>query len=132
MKHSKVDAANIHELVHSFYGRIRNDQELGPIFNDVIMDNWDRHLNTMVMFWTSVMLSSGLYKGSSMVKHVALKNVTPAHFELWLGCFRVTSADLFEPDVAVEFVIRAERIAESFQHGMFHYEEQFKVVNAPL
>ena len=41
MKHSKVDAANIHELVHSFYGRIRNDQELGPTFNDVIMENWD-------------------------------------------------------------------------------------------
>ena len=132
MKHSKVDAAKINELVHSFYGRIRNDQELGPIFNDVIMDNWDRHLNTMVTFWTSVMLSSGLYKGTPMVKHVALKNVTPAHFELWLVHFQVTTADLFEPDVAAEFVIRAERIAESFQLGMFHYENQFKVVNVPL
>lgn len=132
MKYSKVDAAKIHELVHSFYGRIRNDQELGPIFNDVIMDNWDRHLNTMVTFWTSVMLSSGLYKGTPMVKHVALKNATLAHFELWLGHFRVTTADLFEPDVAAEFVIRAERIAESFQLGMFHYENQFKVANVPL
>jgi hemoglobin len=67
-----------------------------------------------------------------MVKHVALKNITPTHFELWLGHFRVTIADLFEPDVAVEFVIRAGRIAESFQHGMVHYEDQFKVVNASL
>ena len=64
MKHSKVDAANTHELVHSFYGHIRNDQELGPTFNDVIMENWDLYLNTMVTFWTSVMLSRGLHKGS--------------------------------------------------------------------
>ena len=132
MKHSKVDASNIHELVHSFYGRIRADKELGPIFDGVIKDNWDRHLNTMVTFWMSVMLSNGLYKGTPMVKHVALKNVTPAHFDLWLGHFRDTTADLFEPGVAAEFVIRAERIAESFKLGMFHYQNQFKIVNASV
>jgi hemoglobin len=84
MKHSKVDAANTYELVYSFYGHISNDQELGPTFNDVIMENWNLYLNTMVTFWTSVMLSNGLYKGTPMFKHVVIKNVTPAYFELWL------------------------------------------------
>ena len=106
--------------------------ELGPIFNTVIGDNWDTHMQTMVKFWSSVMLSSGVYKGTPMPKHVVLKDITEAHFDVWLRLFGATTTELFTPDIAQEFVVRAERIAESFKLGMRYASDPFKVVNAPL
>lgn len=132
MKYQTVDTASIHKLVHHFYDHVRADSYIGPIFNGVIGDNWETHLNTMVQFWSSVMLTSGLYKGTPMVKHLALKNVEAAHFDRWLELFRLSTDELFEPELAQEFVIRAERIAESFKLGMFYRPSELRVVNAPL
>ncbi|NQW00089.1 MAG: group III truncated hemoglobin [Rhodospirillales bacterium] len=132
MKYAAVDAASIEKLVHHFYAQVGADPFIGPIFNDVIGENWDRHLQTMVTFWSSVMLTSGLYKGTPMAKHMALKNIEPAHFDRWLELFRQSTSELFEPAIAREFVIRAERIAESFKLGLFYRPQEFKVVNAPL
>ncbi len=38
-----IDEAMIRDVVHAFYGRIREDALLGPIFGRAIAD-WDRHL----------------------------------------------------------------------------------------
>ena len=132
MKYSSVDVASICDLVDSFYDRVRDDPQLGPIFNDVIGDNWDAHLQTMVKFWSSVMLSSGVYKGTPMPKHVVLKDLKEEHFDVWLAHFGATTQDLFEPVIARDFVARAERIAESFKLGMRYASDQFKIVNAPI
>ena len=132
MKYSSVDVPSIRVLVDTFYERVRDDPELGPIFNDVIGGNWDAHLQTMVKFWSSVMLSSGVYKGTPMPKHVVLKDLKEEHFDVWLGHFSTTTTELFEPEIARDFVVRAERVAESFKLGMRYASDQFKLVNAPL
>lgn len=132
MLHQTVDNATITDLVHHFYDKVRAHKTLGPIFDRVIGDSWDSHLETMVLFWSSVMLTSGVYKGTPMAKHLALKDVTPAHFDLWLDLFRSSARELFAPEIAAEFIIRAERIAESFKLGMFYRPGELKVVNAPL
>ncbi len=130
MKYAVVDKPSIEDLVHTFYGHVRADPYIGPIFDQVIGDRWDGHLQTMVNFWSSVMLTSGLYKGTPMAKHLALTQVEPAHFDRWLDLFRQTTSELFEADIAHEFMVRAERIAESFKLGMFHHADQFKIVTA--
>lgn len=132
MKHSVIDDASITDLVYRFYEHVRADPELGPIFDHVIGERWETHMPTMVKFWSSVMLKSATYNGTPMPKHMALKNVTPEHFKLWLRLFRETTAELFEPELAQQFVIRAERIAESFQLGMFYRPGNLKIVNAPI
>jgi len=132
MKYETVDRVAIERLVHTFYERVRADTFIGPIFNDVIGDRWGRHLATMVNFWSSVMLTSGVYKGTPMAKHVALTQVEPAHFDRWLELFEATTSELFVPAIADDFMVRARRIAESFQLGMFYKPDQIKVVNAPL
>lgn len=110
----------VRDLVHAFYARIREDHGLGPIFDAAIADGWDRHLDKMCDFWSSVVLTSGRYKGQPLAAHLRLKDVRPEHFTRWLHLFRETAEAVCPPGVAPVFVERAERIAESFQLGMFY------------
>ncbi len=114
-----IDETIIKDLVHGFYARVRDDAQLGPIFNRVI-DDWDEHLAKMCDFWSSVMLLTGRYKGNPMIAHMRLKMVRPEHFERWLTLFRATANDLCDPHAAALFVGKAENIARSLQLGMFY------------
>jgi hemoglobin len=113
----------IETLVATFYARIRTDAELGPIFLKAIGEDWTRHLKTMCDFWSSVMNTTGRYKGKPIPAHLKLPAVEPRHFAHWLQQFSETAHSLFEADLAAHFIQRAERIAESLKLGFaFHAE----------
>jgi hemoglobin len=102
-------------LVACFYGRVRQDPLIGPLFNDAI-DDWPRHLAKLSDFWSSVMLTSGRYKGNPVVKHFAHSaRITPAMFDRWLAIWRETTAERLPPEAAAQLQTKAERIAESLQ-----------------
>ena len=61
----------IRYLVDSFYAKVRADSELGPIFKRAIPGDWGPHLATMHDFWSSIMLTSGRYKGNSGTKRTS-------------------------------------------------------------
>lgn len=105
----------IEDLVATFYGRIRQDPELGPIFAAVIGADWTPHLKTMCNFWSSVMLTSGRYKGRPIPAHIKIDQIQPQHFARWLELFTATARELFNPVLAGAFIDRANRIAESFK-----------------
>lgn len=111
--------AEIETLVRAFYTKVRADAELGPIFARAIGDNWEPHLHKMFDFWSSVMLTTGRYKGRPMPAHMKLKTVTPKHFDRWLMLFRETAEEVCAPETAERFIEKAARIAESLQLGMF-------------
>lgn len=106
----------ITELVHGFYGRIRQDALLGPVFNEHIHD-WDTHLATMVRFWSSLMLGAGTYNGTPMPKHVALPGLTADMFHHWLALFRQTTDTLPNRQLAERATDFAQRIARSLWFG---------------
>lgn len=108
----------ITNVVHTFYGRVRKHPALAPVFNDTITD-WEPHLETMIDFWSSVMNTSGRYKGQPMPKHKALTGVTPGHFDIWLGLFEDTTRELCPPRVAQRFAEKSQLIARSLKLGMF-------------
>lgn len=111
----------IETLVARFYARIRSDAELGPIFRAAIGEDWTAHLKTMCDFWSSVMNTSGRYKGKPIPAHIKLKGIEPRHFERWLRLFSETAHVLFDATLAGMFVQRAGRIAESLKLGFaFH------------
>ena len=66
-----IDDAMIERLVRAFYGKVRDDALLGPIFDERIAD-WEPHLRRMCSFWSSVALLSGIYHGRPMEKHLPL------------------------------------------------------------
>lgn len=107
----------IQRLVHAFYGKVRKDPALGPIFNRVIAD-WDEHLAKLCDFWSSVLLMSGRFHGAPMAAHVRLPDIRATHFARWLHLFGETAAEECPPDAAALFLARAEIIAQSLQLGI--------------
>jgi hemoglobin len=115
-----VDEDTIRKVVHAFYGKVRQDAFIGPIFARAIGEDWDPHLAKMCDFWSSVLLMSGRYKGNPMVAHMRLKTVRPDHFARWLELFHQTAREICAPETAEAFVMRSENIARSLQLGMFY------------
>lgn len=110
---------SLKSLVDTFYARVRSDAELGPIFNGAIAD-WPEHLEKLAAFWSSVMLTSGRYKGQPVPAHMKHKaRITPELFDRWLALWEQTTDDLMPPQAASALQDRAERIAQSLQLALF-------------
>ncbi|MGD9665163.1 MAG: group III truncated hemoglobin [Novosphingobium sp.] len=115
----KIDDEGLGRLVDAFYASVRADEELGPIFNDAIAD-WPEHLEKLTNFWSSVMLTSGRYKGQPVPAHVKHRaRITPELFERWLALWASTTNAMMEPAAAAALQDKAQRIAQSLQLAMF-------------
>jgi hemoglobin len=110
---SALSEAMIERLVHAFYGRVRQDDLIGPIFNARVA-NWDDHLAKLCAFWSSVVLRSGRYDGRPLRPHLMLP-LEGQHFDRWLDLFERTAGDMLPREVALVFIDRARRIADSFE-----------------
>jgi hemoglobin len=117
-------------LVDRFYAKVRNDPELGPIFDRAIAD-WNPHLATMRDFWSSIMLTSGRYHGNPVAAHRKLEGITPRLFERWLALFAETCGELFDDSLAASFMDKARRIATSLQLALFYRPEHDRARSAP-
>jgi hemoglobin len=114
-----IDEDQLKTLVDLFYARVRADPELGPIFNDAIED-WPEHLEKLAAFWSSVMLTSGRYKGNPMMAHLKhVRRITPTLFDRWLALWAQTTRDVMPPTAAAALQEKAQRISESLQYAMF-------------
>ena len=113
-----VDAAYIDHLVETFYGKIRDDELLGPIFNQRIAD-WPAHLARMKGFWRSVLHNSGEFAGNPMLKHMAIPGIELRHFSHWLDLFYETLREAEPTSDATALVgARARMIADSLLTGI--------------
>jgi hemoglobin len=113
-----ITEAEIAALVDRFYEKARQDAELGPVFAGGV-DDWDRHLATMRDFWSSVMLTTGRYKGNPFAAHLR-HNLRPEFFATWLALFAETADELVAPAIAAELRSKSGRIAESLKMGLFY------------
>lgn len=113
-----VSEPMIVELVHAFYAKVRREPELGPIFDTAIGDHWDEHLAKLCDFWSSVLLTTGRYKGMPMPVHVALPRIEGGHFARWLELFEETAGQLWPAEAAALVLAKAQTIARSLQMGI--------------
>lgn len=111
-----INDTMIHTLVHEFYARALRDPLIGPVFESKVQD-WDRHLERMCAFWSSVALMSGRYHGHPMVAHLPLP-IESSHFDRWLEIFAETARDICPPAAAFHFLECAFRIADSLELGI--------------
>ncbi len=109
-----LDLKDIKLLVDTFYDRIREDELLGPIFNERIQDRWPIHLEKMYKFWQTVLLQEHTYFGSPFPPHAQLP-VGHEHFAAWVALFNKTVDELFTGDKATEAKWRAQKMAELFE-----------------
>ena len=113
IKDTALSEAMIERLVHTFYGRVRQDDLIGPIFNARVAD-WNEHLAKLCAFWSSVVLRTGRYDGRPLRPHLMLP-LEGRHFDRWLDLFERTAGEVLPASAALVFIERARRIADSFE-----------------
>jgi hemoglobin len=116
----QITEESIRRLVDDFYTKVRADPDLGPVFARAIPGDWSAHLATMRDFWSSVMLTSGRYKGNPVMVHRNVVGIEIELFERWLALFNETCGELFEQNIADAFGEKAARIAESLKLAVFY------------
>lgn len=114
MKKEIEDRNDIVLLVDTFYGKVRQDELLSPIFNAVIKNKWPEHLAKMYRFWGSVLLSEKSYRGNPFMPHSILP-IEKKHFDRWLKLFHQTLQENFTGRISEEAVWRSGKMAEMFQ-----------------
>lgn len=117
--HDIATRDDIVALVDGFYTRVRTDDLLGPIFDDIAHVDWAAHLPKMYDFWDSVLFGRAQFKGNPLAVHRALASrapMTDAAFGRWVVLFHTTVDELFSGSVAAEAKQRAVRIAMTMQY----------------
>lgn len=107
-------------LVDTFYGKVRNNPLIGPIFNERIQDRWPIHLEKMYSFWQTVLLEEYTYNGRPFPPHATMP-IGHEHFEQWLALFAETVDELFTGDKADEAKWRAGKMAELFESKLNYF-----------
>jgi hemoglobin len=114
-----VTEQQIDLLVERFYDRVRRDPLIGPLFEEAV-DDWDAHLKRLKAFWSSVMLTSGRYKGNPLAAHVRHeRSIRPEFFARWLEIWAETTEEVVGGAAAERFRLKAGRIAESLKLGLY-------------
>lgn len=111
--HQSIDKASIQKLVTIFYERAREDELIGPIFEEAVHD-WEHHIAQITEFWSAIVLKTGGYEGRPLPPHLKL-NLKNEHFDRWLALFEQTVREIFPEEAAIIFIDRAHRVANSFE-----------------
>jgi hemoglobin len=104
---------DIRLLVDTFYEKVRNDDLLSPVFNEIIKDNWEHHLEKMYRFWQTQLLEEHTYQGNPLALHINLP-ISKKHFERWIMLFRQTLEELFIGEKATLADVKATQITVIF------------------
>ncbi len=126
MKNDITNRGDIILLVNTFYEKVKKDQVIGYIFNDVAKINWEKHLPVMYDFWENVIFFTGAYTGNPMAAHKQVHQKSPlnaAHFQEWIKLFTQTVGELFEGPKAELTKQRAISIATVMQIKIVHGHE---------
>lgn len=114
-----ISDESIKTLVEKFYGKARQDELLGPVF-DAAVEDWPAHFDKLGEFWRGVMFGNSRYKGGMMFAHFQLRDkLTPAHLERWLKLWWEATEATMAPQAAAAFRFKAARIAESMSLALF-------------
>ncbi|MGF9566817.1 truncated hemoglobin [Neorhizobium sp. BT27B] len=116
-----IDRALISNVVDTFYARVVEHPELGPVFNARLTGRWSEHTLKMKSFWSAVAFRDGTYGGKPVQAHLSVANLTPELFPQWLELFEKTLDDVVTNEEAkVWFMATAQRIAQSLTLSLFY------------
>ncbi|MEO2052434.1 MAG: group III truncated hemoglobin [Allomuricauda sp.] len=119
--------ADVAQLVHTFYAKVRKDAVLGPIFNGIIHD-WDAHLDTLTDFWETQLFLKRTYEGNPILAHQKMDDamngtITPEHFGLWMNLWFETLDQLFTGERAWIAKNRAQKMSTMFYIKIFEHRQ---------
>lgn len=115
----------IRKVILSFYEKVRRDPLLGPIFEEAIGDDWDPHIERIMLFWlTATGLKRGYDGRNFMPAHLRHGSIHPDQLPRWLELFRETASEHCESRGAQALIDIAERMAQTLQIGLTREERK--------
>lgn len=114
-----LTAALIRDVVLAFYAKLRQDEVLGPLFENAIGADWNGHIERIIQFWlTATRLERG-YDGSRfMPAHLKHGAIRVDHLPRWLELFEQTLQARCSPPQADALRDIAVRMAENIELGL--------------
>lgn len=114
-----TNASDVKQLIDLFYEKVRADEVIGYIFNEVAQVDWTHHLPIMYAFWEFLLLDNAdAYRGNPIQKHLDLHQkhrLKAEHFDRWLALFQASVDELFEGPSAENAKFRAYAISETWK-----------------
>ncbi len=115
--------ADVEKLVHSFYAKVRANQEIGFFFNETIED-WDEHLNKLTDFWESNLFNVNKFRGRPGRAHIMVdqkfnNSIEAKHFGVWLNMWVETVDELFTGTLAERAKSYARKLGSNFHLKIF-------------
>jgi hemoglobin len=108
--------AMVREVIAAFYDKVKRDPALGPVFNAIIGDDWDAHLEKIASFWLFVTrLGKGYQTRDFMPAHVGHSAIRASLLPRWLHLFRETAQTICPPEAARVLIEIADGMAESLR-----------------
>jgi hemoglobin len=104
-----ITETQIARLIERFYAKVRLDPEIGPVFDHAV-GNWDAHLALLKDFWSTVLLTTGRYKGNPLLAHFPLA-IDEGSFARWLKLFAETADEVMSAPQAAIVTRKADLIA---------------------
>lgn len=105
-------AADIHDTLVAFYGRLEHEPLLAPYFEALDMA---AHMPRIASFWETLLFHTGSYSGNAFLPHMTMPGLTGAHFERWVATLEAIIDARFEGPTAERMKSLAHRIAYSMQ-----------------
>ncbi|MDO6807335.1 group III truncated hemoglobin [Zobellia galactanivorans] len=115
-------------LVDTFYGKIREEETLGPIFNGIISD-WEAHLELLTDFWETQLFLQRKYRGNPVTAHQEVDDktnhtITSEHFGLWLNLWFATLDELFDGERVWIAKNRAQKMSTMLFMQMYQHRKK--------
>jgi hemoglobin len=123
MKKELKTRADIELMVDTFYKKVRKDELLGPVFHEVVGEQWSDHMDTMYRFWQTVLLHERTYFDNPFLPHANLP-LTSVHFDRWLELFRESLDELFYGEIKEDAMTRSGQMAIIFQSKLQYIHGQ--------
>ena len=123
MKTDILNKDDIKLLVDKFYDKVKTNELLGNVFDNVMQINWEKHLPKMYDFWEYILFHKGNYNGRPFPPHLNVNEkvtLTDNHFGNWITLFDYTVDENFEGKNATLIKIKARNIKEIWNHKFNH------------
>jgi hemoglobin len=123
MRHDVSERSDVSQVVRRFYDKVREDDTLGPVFNQAITD-WEPHLEKLTDFWEMAIFGAKGYHGNPIDVHNDTDKkaggvIIPYHFGTWLNLWFATIDEHFEGPNADLMKFRARKMQTVLMVSIF-------------
>jgi len=120
IKFESVTEENLKVFLKAFYDAVQKDDLLGPIFTGRIgttEQDWAPHMERVNMFWCSVLLNTGQFKGKMVPIHNQIPGLETAHFTRWIEVFTPIVNAHYATSPSLDLLIKAQTVLRTLHKG---------------